>query len=136
MRVTVHNFDCQGRASYLVAKDHFLLRSASLRASLRRKEKGFYFLYPAFTSQRVRKTAPTLTRHAGLLSAAPSGAGCSNPGRLTRTFNYIRIKQAQTGFRLELAEHVSPCNQVLFRKEIEFLKRFNLCGDPDHDEHI
>jgi hypothetical protein len=24
--------------------------------------KGFSFLYPAFTSQRVRKTAPTLTR--------------------------------------------------------------------------
>jgi hypothetical protein len=54
-------------------KNHFLLRSASLRAGLRRKEKGFSFLYPAFTSQRVRKTAPTLTRHAGLLSAAPSG---------------------------------------------------------------
>jgi hypothetical protein len=50
-------------------KNHFLLRSASLRASLRRKEKGFSFLYPAFTSQRARKTAPTLTRHAGLLSA-------------------------------------------------------------------
>jgi hypothetical protein len=43
-------------------KNHFLLRSASLRASLRRKEKGFSFLYPAFTSQRARKTAPTLTR--------------------------------------------------------------------------
>jgi hypothetical protein len=54
-------------------KNHFLLRSASLHASLRRKEKGFSFLYPAFTSQRARKTAPTLTRHAGLLSAAPSG---------------------------------------------------------------
>jgi hypothetical protein len=54
-------------------KNHFLLRSASLRASLRRKEEGFSFLYPAFTSQRARKTAPTLTRHAGLLSTAPSG---------------------------------------------------------------
>jgi hypothetical protein len=54
-------------------QSHFLLRSASLRASLRRKEKGWSFLYPAFTGQRVRKTAPTLTRHAGLLSAAPPG---------------------------------------------------------------
>ena len=43
-------------------KKHFLMRSASLRASLRRKEKTFSFVYPAFTSQRVRKTAPTLTR--------------------------------------------------------------------------
>src|SRR5947209_11738797 len=61
-------------ASYLALpgiKNHFLLRSASLRASLRRKEKGFFLPYPAFTSQRVRQTAPTLTRHAGLLSGRP-----------------------------------------------------------------
>jgi hypothetical protein len=30
--------------------------------SLRRKENGIPSLYPAFTSQRARKTAPTLTR--------------------------------------------------------------------------
>ena len=33
--------------------------------------KVFFLPYPAFTSQRVRKTAPTLTRHAGLLSGRP-----------------------------------------------------------------
>src|SRR2546421_1432041 len=33
-----------------------LVRSASLRASLRRKERAFPFLYPAFTSQHGRKT--------------------------------------------------------------------------------
>jgi hypothetical protein len=35
--------------------------------------KRLFFLYPAFTSQRVRKTASTLARHAGLFSAAPFG---------------------------------------------------------------
>ena len=37
------------------------------------RKRAFPVLYPAFTSQHVRKTAPTLTRHAGLLSAAPLG---------------------------------------------------------------
>src|SRR2546423_12036369 len=48
-----------------------LLCSSSRGQALRRKEKGISFRYPAFTSQRVRKTAPTLTRHAGLLSGRP-----------------------------------------------------------------
>src|SRR5437763_13694629 len=39
-----------------------LLCSSSRGQALRRKEKGFFLPYPAFTSQRVRKTAPTLTR--------------------------------------------------------------------------
>src|SRR2546423_36841 len=48
-----------------------LLCSSSRGQALRRKEKGFFLPYPAFTSQRVRQTAPTLTRHAGLLSGRP-----------------------------------------------------------------
>jgi len=50
---------------YLVlpaSKTIFLCALRFAARSLRRKEKGFSFLYPAFTSQRVRKTAPTLTR--------------------------------------------------------------------------
>jgi hypothetical protein len=72
----VHNILTAGASFVFGAtgiKNYFLLRSASLHASLRRKEKDFSFLYPAFTNQRVRKTAPTLARHAGLLSAAPPG---------------------------------------------------------------
>src|SRR5437764_5759879 len=55
-----------------------LFCSSSRGQALRRKEKGISFRYPAFTSQRVRKTAPTLTRHAGLLSGRPyRGLGLS-----------------------------------------------------------
>jgi hypothetical protein len=54
-------------------KNHFLLRSASLRAGLRRKEKGFPFFTQHLRASACSKTAPTLTRHAGLFSAAPSG---------------------------------------------------------------
>jgi hypothetical protein len=50
----------------------FLVRSASLRARLRRKEKDhFVLLNPALTRQRVRKNAHTLPKRAGLLSAIP-----------------------------------------------------------------
>jgi hypothetical protein len=45
---------------YLVlpaSKTIFLCALRFAARSLRRKEKGFSFLYPAFTSQRVRKTA-------------------------------------------------------------------------------
>jgi hypothetical protein len=60
----------------LSRKSFLLLRSASLRASLRRAEGALSFGYPALTSQRVRKRPPWLDV-AGLLSFAPGGAGAS-----------------------------------------------------------
>jgi hypothetical protein len=39
----------------------------------------------------VRKTAPTLIRHAGLLSAAPSGLVARSLDDLTRTSNCTQL---------------------------------------------
>jgi hypothetical protein len=67
-----HAIDCLEDPP-LFSKIVYLLRSASLRAGLRRKESCRFFIDPALTSQRVRKNAPTLARRAGLLSFAPCG---------------------------------------------------------------
>jgi hypothetical protein len=49
------------------------MRSAPLRAGLRRKEKARLLQYPALTRQHMRKIAHMLSRRTGLLSAIPFG---------------------------------------------------------------
>ena len=75
--VAVDHFDLPDEARHARIENRFLLRSASLRASLRRKEGLFAFVTQHLRASVCARAAPTLARHAGLLSFAPVGAGSS-----------------------------------------------------------
>src|SRR5437763_466763 len=92
----MHHFNMPDEASPRPIENRFLLRSASLppqhaqhrralgtpelRAGLRRKEGLLLSLPSIYDPACAQKAAPTLARHAGLLSLlsfAPVGAGSS-----------------------------------------------------------
>ena len=74
---------------YARIENRFLLRSASLRAGLRREEELLAFITQHLRASVCAKAAPPLARHAGLLSLlsfAPVGAGSSPIQRLDSHF--------------------------------------------------